>query len=109
MIVVAVGLALAGTACASTAAAGSPTGPRAQSRTDSAGIEWLCRPGVSPDPCQADETATVEPESGTDRVEHTAPAANPPVDCFYVYPTVSAEPGALEWVRALPTTPGSRR
>jgi hypothetical protein len=51
---------------------------------------WLCRPGLSPDPCTPSLTTTrVTPSGqplGVDRVKATP---NPKVDCFYVYPTVS--------------------
>ena len=62
-------------------------------RTDPAGVEWLCRPGHVPDPCVTDLTATVVAASGPTTVRHAAVAADPPVDCFYVYPTVSSQPG----------------
>ncbi len=53
---------------------------------------WLCRPGMAHDPCTADLTATVLPAHGTPTVVHPRPASDPPIDCFYVYPTVSTEP-----------------
>ena len=37
------------------------------------------------------EEATVELGNGSSFVEHAQPASNPPVDCFYVYPTVSSQ------------------
>lgn len=57
--------------------------------TRSAGTVWLCRPGQSDDPCLAGLTTTVVRRNGTKRVVPAAPAKSPPVDCFYVYPTVS--------------------
>lgn len=51
---------------------------------------WLCRPGAAPDPCEGSQ-ATTDVASGT--VEDQPPSAEPPVDCFYVYPTVSFQPG----------------
>src|SRR5579859_6871466 len=59
--------------------------------TDAAGIEWLCRPGQADDPCVSDLTATAVLASGASRVERASVAAHPPVDCFYVYPTVSGQ------------------
>lgn len=47
---------------------------------------WLCRPGMPVNPCEGGLDATV---AGTGAVEPFIPAADPPVDCFYVYPTVS--------------------
>jgi pimeloyl-ACP methyl ester carboxylesterase len=51
---------------------------------------WLCRPGGSPDPCTSDRTATVIDATGA---RHREPSRSDgqPVDCFYVYPTVSTE------------------
>jgi hypothetical protein len=60
--------------------------------TDQWGTTWLCRPGLANDPCLADQTATVVEPSGATHVEHARPAGDPPVDCFYVYPTISDEP-----------------
>ena len=62
-------------------------------RTDGAGVEWLCRPGHLPDPCVTDLSATVIPASGPTTVQHASIAADPPTDCVYVYPTVSAQSG----------------
>lgn len=52
---------------------------------------WLCRPGRK-DACAIDLSTTVIQADGTQTRE--AWAANPqaPIDCFYVYPTVSADP-----------------
>jgi hypothetical protein len=56
---------------------------------------WLCWPGASPNTCNVDLTTTVVAPDGSTRVETFRPAANPPIDCFYVYPTVSTDPGIL--------------
>jgi hypothetical protein len=57
---------------------------------------WLCEPGAAADrnPCVGDLTTTVVAADGR-RSVHPA-RANPraPIDCFYVYPTVSAASGA---------------
>src|SRR5262249_12285559 len=55
-------------------------------------IVWLCRPGLPQTPCESDLTATVAQADGSQKMQAAAPAKNPPVDCFYVYPTVSAQP-----------------
>ncbi|HZP67642.1 MAG TPA: DUF3089 domain-containing protein [Rudaea sp.] len=52
---------------------------------------WLCRPGRK-DACAVDLTATVVAAGGKTSRELFHAAANPPIDCFYVYPTVSMEP-----------------
>jgi hypothetical protein len=50
---------------------------------------WLCRPGLKNDPCLGSLTATVLKSDGSSTTEHARNAANAPIDCFYVYPTVS--------------------
>lgn len=50
---------------------------------------WLCRPGMAHDPCTSSLTATVDPATGKPTVQHASDATDPPIDCFYVYPTVS--------------------
>ncbi len=52
---------------------------------------WLCRPGLPANPCEGGLDATVLGPPGS-RQEPFRPAADPPVDCFYVYPTVSPAP-----------------
>jgi len=58
---------------------------------------WLCRPGVegsSPgnDACDIDLTTTVIAADGKLSRETWTADANAPIDCFYVYPTVSTDP-----------------
>ncbi len=65
-------------ACAASAASASAT-------------TWLCRPGLASNPCLNSEETTVEQANGSSYVEHAQPAKNPPIDCFYVYPTVSSQ------------------
>jgi len=52
---------------------------------------WLCRPGQSNDPCTLNLDATVFHANGTTTMQSESPAKDPPIDCFYVYPTVSAQ------------------
>src|SRR5215831_15453933 len=52
---------------------------------------WLCRPGQQ-DACAVDLTTTVVAADGTLTREAFKPNPNPPIDCFYVYPTVSTDP-----------------
>ncbi len=70
--------------------------PAFTSTPDPAGIVWLCRPGLADNPCAIDLTATVVKADGSTDVEPPPPdvegqppAADPPIDCFYIYPTVS--------------------
>jgi Protein of unknown function (DUF3089) len=57
----------------------------------SAETTWLCRPGLASNPCLNSETTTVELGNGSSYVETAKPSKNPPIDCFYVYPTVSSQ------------------
>jgi hypothetical protein len=75
------------------AAAANPYGDY-QSANYADGQNWLCRPDQD-DICDTSLDATVVHPDGTVEVEHTEAAADPPVDCFYVYPTISADPGPL--------------
>jgi hypothetical protein len=58
---------------------------------DGSGTVWLCRPGLAADPCTLDLTSTAIARDGTRRVLRMRPAADPSVDCFYVYPTISGQ------------------
>ena len=50
---------------------------------------WLCKPGATPDPCLGSLQTTIIDPSGQSHVENPSNARRPPIDCFYVYPTVS--------------------
>jgi hypothetical protein len=54
---------------------------------------WLCKPGLAHNPCTSSMSATVEQASGAAGVQHASPSRKPKIDCFYVYPTVSGQPG----------------
>jgi hypothetical protein len=55
---------------------------------------WLCRPGRQ-DVCSEPAVSTViSPADGAMTRKTYTPAPDPPIDCFYVYPTVSQEPTA---------------
>ncbi|MDO8902033.1 MAG: DUF3089 domain-containing protein [Phenylobacterium sp.] len=55
---------------------------------------WLCWPGRD-DACAGDNTATVIAASGAMTTETWAVNPSAPIDCFYVYPTVSNDPGVV--------------
>jgi hypothetical protein len=55
-------------------------------------VAWLCRPGFEDNPCQGDQTTTHVAPDGASRVDTPPTPADPPIDCFYVYPTVSNQP-----------------
>ena len=52
---------------------------------------WLCRPGLHDNPCDVSRTATAVRADGSRRVEHFPARRRRPIDCFYVYPTVSPQ------------------
>lgn len=53
---------------------------------------WLCRPGRA-DACAAGQDTTAIAATGKRRVERFRAARASQFDCFYVYPTVSLDPG----------------
>src|SRR3954471_19038951 len=55
-------------------------------------VRWLCKPSLAGDPCRGDQTTTYVEPDGSPRVAPAAVRKEPPVDCFYVYPTVSNQP-----------------
>lgn len=59
----------------------------------SAKTVWLCKPGLRHNPCTSSMTATVETSGGPAGTQHAHPSRKPKIDCFYVYPTVSGQPG----------------
>ena len=74
---------------------------------------WLCFPNQPHDWCYVGlDTVVVSPVGGLSGFTKVAPSSNPPVDCFYVYPTVSGEnrPNADLRLRSRPrSTPRSSR
>jgi hypothetical protein len=56
---------------------------------------WLCWPGKAGDACAIDLTATVVKADGSTSVETFKADPKAPIDCFYVYPTVSNDPGVV--------------
>src|SRR6185437_16833661 len=88
--------ACGGSAAASSVGPGAPANPAASSpgsgssarqaaiangadpaRTDAAGIEWLCQPGLADDPCAANNTANVVPRTGPTTVQKASATTNP--------------------------------
>jgi hypothetical protein len=82
-------LGLVHSACAQPAA----TSPAPNDYADKA--DWLCWPGATPNACDVDLSTTVVAKGGATHLETYRAAANPAIDCFYVYPTVSTDPGVL--------------
>jgi hypothetical protein len=55
---------------------------------------WLCRPGLANDPCTPGlATTTFAPSGGQTGTVTPRRTRDRGVDCFYVYPTVSDQPG----------------
>lgn len=79
------GLILTGAACAQ---APANTAPNDYGNKDN----WLCLPGRA-DACAVDQTTTIVQADGKTSTEAFKPAADPAYDCFYIYPTVSTDPG----------------
>ena len=92
--------ALAGCSSGSSPAAGSRPATTSKAATTSTTQSvpatkdtqvWLCKPDQPGDPCLSSLTTTVIRPDGTTTVRQSAPATNPKIDCFYVYPTVSQQ------------------
>ncbi len=66
----------------------TPPGPNDYSQDKA----WICRPGRE-DACAIDQSRTQIAADGALTVQPWEANAAAPVDCFYVYPTVSLDPG----------------
>ena len=76
-----------------TPAPAAPQAAAASTRTDySVPAHWLCRPGITNNACEVNIDATIVEADGSTMVEKFAGNPNAPIDCFYVYPTVSLDP-----------------
>lgn len=78
-----------GTVALSAQAPVSPPSPNDYGKPEN----WLCRPGKAGDACSVDLTTTVVAADGKLTRETFTPNLKPQIDCFYVYPTVSTDPG----------------
>lgn len=56
---------------------------------------WLCRPGATPNPCEGSLKTTVRAFGKQSKVVEPKAVTDPAFDCFYVYPTVSEQAGAV--------------
>jgi hypothetical protein len=88
-VLLAVAVAAAG--CGGSKRVVAPDAVAGGAARDAWGTVWLCRPGEPANPCASSLATTVLRGGKVVRVERLAPAASPPVDCFYVYPTVSGQ------------------
>jgi hypothetical protein len=64
--------------------------PRTRLLRDRQPAVWVCRPGGEA-VCTTGLDASVENADGSTAVQPFTPAADPAIDCFYIYPTVSQE------------------
>ena len=62
---------------------------------------WLCWPGAT-DACKVDLDTTVIAADGSTRLERYVAKPHPGIDCFYVYPTVSNDPGVVSTMKVEP-------
>jgi hypothetical protein len=81
-------LVACGSACLVLAQGTAASPPAAIKNDYSNGDSWLCRPGRQ-DACAVDLTTTIVAANGKLKRETWAADPNAPIDCFYVYPTVS--------------------
>lgn len=90
-LVCAVSVAALALAVHPTSARAEASSTRADAASTRADVKWLCHPGITPDPCNVSLKTTVIGADGSRRVITPSRVAETqrPVDCFYVYPTVS--------------------
>jgi hypothetical protein len=88
-------LAALGAAAALTAGVAQAQAPAYPKNDYSRPEAWLCWPGKAGDACAIDLSTTVVKADGTEAAEAFKANAKAPVDCFYVYPTVSNDPGVV--------------
>jgi hypothetical protein len=85
--------ALASTVAGSNAPHSTASGSSAAATATPAPTDtvWLCKPGLADNPCEGNLEATPFDSTGKAGFENAEVAADPPIDCFYVYPTVSRQ------------------
>lgn len=90
------GLLAAAPACAQPAPRAQEPAPATAAGADyTRGAAWLCRPGRQDACSTAQLDAVAVAADGRRTPQPFTPAAAPPIDCFYVYPTVSLDPTPL--------------
>lgn len=73
-------------------------------------VVWLCDPASRPNPCTAGLGTTVlSPDGDVLGRQKVTAARRAPVDCFYLYPTVSAQPRPVATLRIDPEERGIAR
>lgn len=56
---------------------------------------WVCLPDRDDDPCTTNLDYTVLEQDGTTEVVAHEVAVDPPIDCFFIYPTVNLDPSGV--------------
>lgn len=84
-------LCLCGQGLGPGSAGAANTSASSSTPSNPSGVVWLCRPGVTPDPCTNSLTAISIDGKGRRTLVKAPPTTSPKIDCFYVYPTVSKE------------------
>lgn len=85
-------VALTTVGCAAAVAQTPAEAPVAPARNDySTAQTWLCRPGRK-DACVVDLSTTIVAADGKLQREAFKARSDAPIDCFYIYPTVSRDP-----------------
>lgn len=56
---------------------------------------WVCLPDRADDPCTTNMDYTNLAEDGTTEVVAHEVAVDPPIDCFFIYPTVNLDPSGV--------------
>jgi hypothetical protein len=87
MRLLAAALALTASSAALSAQSAAPAGVDYAKETS-----WLCLPGRA-DTCSTRLLTTAVTPAGYGKRTNSSPAKDPPLDCFYVYPTVSRDNG----------------
>ncbi len=82
---------VAGIAVSCGGSSSSSATPTAASSPAPSDTVWLCKPGTANNPCESDLTTSVIAADGSTTTETASVAKDPPIDCFYVYPTVSGQ------------------
>jgi hypothetical protein len=82
------------------AAAWAQSPPEPAPNDYAASATWLCRPDIPDNVCDVDLTTTVIAADGSTHVQPFKADPDAPIDCFYVYPTVSLDPRVLATMNA---------
>ncbi len=80
--------------CSSSKTVSTSNPPSTTSTIPASGLDkystlWLCNPHEVTNPCLGDLTTTSISADSKKTIVHIKKAVNPPIDCFYLYPTVS--------------------